>query len=884
MHVSKKWFQKGIAALLSAALMIGQMVSVSAAESPARQEETLKIATLSDTHYLSPDMIKDTEDFQTHLNSDRKMFAESDAFLTALLDTIKEDDPDVLLISGDLTKDGEKEGHEALAEKLEAFREEEMPDLHIYVTAGNHDLNNSNAMNFNTEDGVAVPAGRTTQEDFKEIYADITYNDETVIATFQPEEGKQGGGLSYVARPKDGFTIISIDSARYSADNTDSGMDEHETSGAISADLEQWVLEQIAAAKQRGDTVIGMEHHGLIPHFSMEPDILPMYLVNDYERLSKEFADAGMQYVFTGHMHANDIASLTTEQGNTLYDIETGSVVTYPSPARSVTITRTVENGAVKETMDVKTYTGVGPITFTNPVTGEEQTIEDISAYGREHGFSNDMLSTTVNGFLHDYYTQIAQAGGIRAVLLSLVNDMTGMSFGNFDQVIDVGLPLLLPKEEGKSVYYDSAEGGIVIDTGDSSLQMELLIPIDGLKQTLNILLDKVDEQIKNPEDLDAAIATIVESLVGIQVSDDGKTLLDYVNFIYQSHLGGEDSGEQPAWVSQATAKIDSGELLNQVIDVLIQDIADLIDNVFNNLSLEEVLGANAWNNNDGVKAFVALEGRTPLIRALDGYNNNGATTINLLLSALGANWPTDSSDKKIYVMPEGSHPEIGYTVGEFLNDVKEGMLTSAFLKDFDIATLLDELLNGTPADPEEGTEATEGLLTEELKGQVNAWLLNLVNSMGKDSNYPEDNNTTISYEWKLLTDRTALDEAIARAEGIDLSTYTEETAQAVSDALAYAKGLALTATQEEMDNAAQALNAAIDALQEKTENGGAGNPGDNPENPGGGNPENPADPGSGSLPQTGDSNAIGLFAACAAVSGGVLLALLLRKRQAAIQ
>ena len=103
-------------------------------------------------------------------------------------------------------------------------------------------------------------------------------------------------------------------------------MDEHETSGAISADLEQWVLEQIAAAKQRGDTVIGMEHHGMIPHFSMEPDLLPMYLVNDYERLSREFADAGMQYIFTGHMHANDIASLTTEQGNTLYDIETGDV------------------------------------------------------------------------------------------------------------------------------------------------------------------------------------------------------------------------------------------------------------------------------------------------------------------------------------------------------------------------------------------------------------------------------------------------------------------------------------------------------------------------------------------------------------------------------
>ena len=186
----------------------------------------------------------------------------------------------MLLISGDLTKDGEKEGHEALAEKLEEFRDEEIRMLQVYIAPGNHDLNNRNAYNFNTEDGVAVPAGRTTQQDYKEIYDDLIYSDETVVAVFTPAEGKQGGGLSYVARPKDGFTIISIDSARYSADNTDSGTDWQETSGAISADLEAWILEQIAVAKKRGDTVIGVQHHGYIPHFGMEPDLLPMYLVN----------------------------------------------------------------------------------------------------------------------------------------------------------------------------------------------------------------------------------------------------------------------------------------------------------------------------------------------------------------------------------------------------------------------------------------------------------------------------------------------------------------------------------------------------------------------------------------------------------------------------
>ena len=38
-----------------------------------------------------------------------------------------------------------------------------------------------------------------------------------------------------------------------------------------------------------------------------------MYLVNGYERIAQEYADAGMSVVFTGHMHAVDIAAMTTK-------------------------------------------------------------------------------------------------------------------------------------------------------------------------------------------------------------------------------------------------------------------------------------------------------------------------------------------------------------------------------------------------------------------------------------------------------------------------------------------------------------------------------------------------------------------------------------------
>lgn len=49
-------------------------------------------------------------------------------------------------------------------------------------------------------------------------------------------------------------------------------------------------------------------YHGIIEHFTMDPEILSIYLVNDC--LYDEFANAGIQYIFTGDMHANYIAEL----------------------------------------------------------------------------------------------------------------------------------------------------------------------------------------------------------------------------------------------------------------------------------------------------------------------------------------------------------------------------------------------------------------------------------------------------------------------------------------------------------------------------------------------------------------------------------------------
>lgn len=409
--------------LLAVVLVFTLTVPALAAEKP--QDMNLRIAVMSDLHYLSPDMIADTEDFEHAFNSDRKLLKESSSVLHEMLERVRADKPDILLVSGDLTKDGEQECHAALAKQLQQLQQD-VPGLKIYVINGNHDIRNYNAKNFNTPDGKAVPATRTHPEDFKRIY-DFVYSDPTVIATFTPAAGNKAGGLSYVARPVEGLTIVAMDTCRYSKENTSNGTDEHETSGAISADLEKWVIEQTAAAKARGDLVIGLEHHGLVPHFDVEPTILPMYLVNGYERIAQEYADAGMSAVFTGHMHAVDIAAMTTKAGNTFYDIETGSALTYPCPIRFVDLRRSTVGGETNTYMSVSTKTHIGPINYTDPATGVAYVIDDLTEYAREFGFSTAMLKTVAGDFVKSFFGKY------------LPNDTWPVTkiVANIDQIID---------------------------------------------------------------------------------------------------------------------------------------------------------------------------------------------------------------------------------------------------------------------------------------------------------------------------------------------------------------------------------------------------------------------------------------------------------------
>jgi 3',5'-cyclic AMP phosphodiesterase CpdA len=282
--------------------------------------KTKKIAVLSDLHYMDPSLLKaDGSAFQLYLMQDPKLLAESGAILRSILHNLLIEKPDLVLISGDLTKDGELISHKSLLKQLQVL---ELNHIKVLVVPGNHDINNPDAKLFNGDNTRSVAT--ITPDNFKSLYADYGYK--TAIA-------KDPNSLSYVSEPFKDLRILALDANEY-YNNTPLYC---VVAGNIKDATMQWAKKQLADAKAKGKTVIGMMHHGIIEHFMGESVIFPDYLVDNWGVKADELMKAGLKVIFTGHFHANDATQRTL--GNlSLVDIETGSPVIYASPYRIINL------------------------------------------------------------------------------------------------------------------------------------------------------------------------------------------------------------------------------------------------------------------------------------------------------------------------------------------------------------------------------------------------------------------------------------------------------------------------------------------------------------------------------------------------------------------
>jgi 3',5'-cyclic AMP phosphodiesterase CpdA len=275
-----------------------------------------RFAVFSDPHVYDTATLGTSADLDAYLLQDRKMIRESSEILDSLIGDLKSTVLDFVLVTGDLTKDGEFVDHQLMASKLAQLK---ATGKKVFVVPGNHDIYNPHAMSYKASPATA--ARQTSPEDFRVLYKDYGYGD--AIYT-------DSSSLSYIAEPVVGVWLFAIDSCQYASNST-----APITAGKINSATQTWLVAKLQEAKQKGKQVIGMMHHGIVEHYTGQATAFPEYVVNDYATVGKLFADNSLNVMFTGHYHANDVAS-SNFAGPLLYDVETGSTVTAPSPYRVI--------------------------------------------------------------------------------------------------------------------------------------------------------------------------------------------------------------------------------------------------------------------------------------------------------------------------------------------------------------------------------------------------------------------------------------------------------------------------------------------------------------------------------------------------------------------
>ena len=285
----------------------------------AQSQPLHRMAIMSDVHLMAPQLlVHDGKAFDDYIANDRKLLVQSPELLDSVTKHVEGFHPQIVLITGDLTKDGERVSHELLVNRY--LKPMEDRGIRVFVIPGNHDVNNPHAKVYDGE-----KMERTTSvsaADFANIYKEYGYGE--AIA-------RDAHSLSYVVQLDPKVRLIAVDACEY--EDNDFDKDICVTAGRIKPETMDFIKRQTTEAHRQGMDVLMMMHHGIVSHFNWQDKVMKEYLVDHWRKCAKQIAKMGIKVCFTGHFHAQDVS-----QKYGLTDMETGSTVSYPHPYRLVDI------------------------------------------------------------------------------------------------------------------------------------------------------------------------------------------------------------------------------------------------------------------------------------------------------------------------------------------------------------------------------------------------------------------------------------------------------------------------------------------------------------------------------------------------------------------
>lgn len=264
-----------------------------------QDKEEFEIVVASDLHYLYPEYFKDYSLFHESLAyGDGKMTDVCDKIMDNFIEEMKEKKPDLVLISGDLTFNGEKASHEALAKM---FRQLEKEDIAVAVIDGNHDINNWFSVKYT--DSQRSSQESVYKEEFKKIYKNAGY---------QYAKSEDEASLSYRLDLNAKYSLIILDTCA----------NIYGSSSYISDETMFWLENELQEITHSNKIPLLSMHHNLGKHSEL---LYEGYTLSNQEEMLALLNKYQVPLVLSGHIHLQNIAEV-----NGIYDIATSSLAISP--------------------------------------------------------------------------------------------------------------------------------------------------------------------------------------------------------------------------------------------------------------------------------------------------------------------------------------------------------------------------------------------------------------------------------------------------------------------------------------------------------------------------------------------------------------------------
>lgn len=294
-----------------------------------KNHKPLTVNVISDIHYYSKTTgLKGPAFEKANAKTPSELIHNND-ILNALCNQIaKDDETDIVLVSGDVTHNGEPQSHKECIELLRSLKER---GKKVYVITATHDYRgeyDGYSTDIYTETG-AQKIRATQREELYDMYKEFGMDD--AIAVHKES-------MSYVVELSDGYRLFAL--------NDDMNL---KGASGFSDELWDWIEEQIEDAHKNNRFILTMTHHPLISPSPFYKIIGGGNMMGEHEKRRQQFADLGVQFILTGHTHIQDISYCFSEKGNIFYDITTAAPIAYPGTYRKLILNPAEEKIDVTE-------------------------------------------------------------------------------------------------------------------------------------------------------------------------------------------------------------------------------------------------------------------------------------------------------------------------------------------------------------------------------------------------------------------------------------------------------------------------------------------------------------------------------------------------------